>query len=177
MDKLRDRVAIVTGGARGIGGAIASAFATEGADVVIADRLGEQVAAPVLSAIEAAGRRGLFVSTDVSGIRRLATRVLDDPAITPLPGTVGASAPFFSPDGEWVGFFAAGKLKKLRLAGGEPVTLCDAPAGRGSRSAAATARGASARASSSAVTTQASNWVPLWASSSARASAAAIALR
>ena len=66
MDKLRDRVAIVTGGARGIGGAIASAFATEGADVVIADRLGEQVAAPVLSAIEAAGRRGLFVSTDVS---------------------------------------------------------------------------------------------------------------
>jgi 3-oxoacyl-[acyl-carrier protein] reductase len=66
MDKLRDRVAIVTGGARGIGGAIASAFAAEGADVVIADRLGEQVAAPVLSTIEAAGRRGLFVSTDVS---------------------------------------------------------------------------------------------------------------
>jgi 3-oxoacyl-[acyl-carrier protein] reductase len=66
MDKLRDRVAIVTGGTRGIGGAIASAFAAEGADVVIADRLGEQIAVPVLSAIEAAGRRGLFVSTDVS---------------------------------------------------------------------------------------------------------------
>lgn len=66
MDKLRDRVAIVTGGARGIGGAIAVAFAAEGADVVIADRLDEDVAAPVVSQIEAAGRKALFVSTDVS---------------------------------------------------------------------------------------------------------------
>jgi 3-oxoacyl-[acyl-carrier protein] reductase len=66
MDKLRDRVAIVTGGARGIGGAIAAAFAAEGADVLIADRLGEDVAAPVVRQIEAAGRKALFVSTDVS---------------------------------------------------------------------------------------------------------------
>jgi 3-oxoacyl-[acyl-carrier protein] reductase len=66
MDKLRDRVAIVTGGARGIGGAIAAAFAAEGADVVIADRLGEDVAAPVVAQIEAAGRKALFVSTDIS---------------------------------------------------------------------------------------------------------------
>ncbi len=66
MDKLRDRIAIVTGGARGIGGAIATAFAAEGADVVIADLLDEDVAAPVLQAIEAAGQRGLLVRTDVS---------------------------------------------------------------------------------------------------------------
>jgi 3-oxoacyl-[acyl-carrier protein] reductase len=66
MNKLRDRVAIVTGGARGIGGAIATAFAAEGADVVIADVLGEDVARPVLDAISAAGRRGLLVATDVS---------------------------------------------------------------------------------------------------------------
>jgi 3-oxoacyl-[acyl-carrier protein] reductase len=66
MEKLLDRVAIVTGGARGIGGAIAAAFAAEGADVVIADRLGEDVAKPVLDAIERAGRRALFVGTDIA---------------------------------------------------------------------------------------------------------------
>ena len=51
--------------------------------------------------------------------------------IAPIPGTEGAEAPFFSPDGEWVGFFAAGKLKKVSLAAGNVVTICDAPAGRG----------------------------------------------
>jgi 3-oxoacyl-[acyl-carrier protein] reductase len=66
MNKLRDKVAIVTGGARGIGGAIAAAFAAEGADVVIADRLGEDVAAPVIHEIESAGRKALFVPTDIS---------------------------------------------------------------------------------------------------------------
>jgi serine/threonine-protein kinase len=36
---------------------------------------------------------------------------------------------FFSPDGEFIGFFAEGKLKKTSLAGGSPITLCDAPPG------------------------------------------------
>src|SRR5262249_54450557 len=48
-----------------------------------------------------------------------------------LPGTESAYLPFFSPDGQWVGFFAEGKLKKTRLDGGEPIALCDAPNGRG----------------------------------------------
>jgi Tol biopolymer transport system component len=34
---------------------------------------------------------------------------------------------FFSPDGESLGFFQDGKLKRISLAGGSPITLCDAP--------------------------------------------------
>jgi 3-oxoacyl-[acyl-carrier protein] reductase len=74
-------VAIVTGGARGIGGAIAAAFADEGADVVIADVRAEDVAAPVLEAIAAAGRRSLFVHADVSDeqqVRAMVDRAYDE---------------------------------------------------------------------------------------------------
>ncbi len=46
---------------------------------------------------------------------------------TPLPGTEDGTGPFFSPDGQWIGFFAGGKLKKVSVNGGQPVTLCEAP--------------------------------------------------
>jgi Tol biopolymer transport system component len=48
-----------------------------------------------------------------------------------LPSTEGANFPFWSPDGQSLGFFADGKLKKLDVAGGRVQTLCDAPSGRG----------------------------------------------
>jgi 3-oxoacyl-[acyl-carrier protein] reductase len=64
--KLEGKIAVVTGGARGIGGEIAMAFAVEGADVVIADLLEEEAADAVTKAIAATGRRSLFVRTDVS---------------------------------------------------------------------------------------------------------------
>jgi serine/threonine-protein kinase len=48
-----------------------------------------------------------------------------------LDGTEGARAPFFSPDGEWVGFFARGSLQKLRLRDGRTVVLAAAPTGAG----------------------------------------------
>jgi len=48
-----------------------------------------------------------------------------------LPATSGAQDPFFSPDGRWLGFFADGKLKKISLAGGAPVTLGDVSEPRG----------------------------------------------
>src|SRR5262249_30214090 len=76
-------------------------------------------------------KRIVFVSLGSDGIHRLFTRRLDQPTATGLSGSEGASAPFFSPDGQWVGFFAQGRLKKTRIDGGEPVTLCDAPQGRG----------------------------------------------
>jgi hypothetical protein len=48
-----------------------------------------------------------------------------------LPGTENAAAPFFSPEGQWIGFFADGKMKKISVQGGAAVTLCDAPVARG----------------------------------------------
>ena len=62
---------------------------------------------------------------------RLAVRRVDQAQIRPLPDTEGASSPFFSPSGQWVGFFANRKLWKIALDGGAPVELCDAPVGRG----------------------------------------------
>jgi WD40-like Beta Propeller Repeat len=47
---------------------------------------------------------------------------------TRLAGTEGAVLPFFSPKGQWVAFFAARKLQKIAVEGGDPITLCDAPA-------------------------------------------------
>jgi Serine/threonine protein kinase len=77
------------------------------------------------------GTRLVFISQAPDGTRRLFTRRLDQPKAALVSGTEGAYAPFFSPDGQWVGFFALGKLKKTRLDGGEPVSLCDAPSARG----------------------------------------------
>jgi serine/threonine protein kinase/Tol biopolymer transport system component len=48
-----------------------------------------------------------------------------------LEGTQGATFPFWSPDGKFIGFFADGKLKKVDVSGGRIQMLCDAPNGRG----------------------------------------------
>lgn len=57
---------------------------------------------------------------------RLYVRGLDELDGRVVPGTEDAGAPFFSPDGRWIGFFAAGKLRKVALAGGAPIALTDA---------------------------------------------------
>src|SRR5438045_8325517 len=77
------------------------------------------------------GTRLVFISQSQDGSGRLFTRRFDQGKATPLSKTEGAYAPFFSPDGQWVGFFARGKLMKIRLDGGEPIPLCDAPTARG----------------------------------------------
>src|SRR5262245_15276471 len=48
-----------------------------------------------------------------------------------LPGTQGAAAPFWSPDGRFIGFFADAKLKKIEVTGASVETLCDATIPRG----------------------------------------------
>jgi DNA-binding winged helix-turn-helix (wHTH) protein len=61
-----------------------------------------------------------------SGSCRLYVRALDRLEPSPLPGVEGR-APFFSPDGRWLGYFADGRLMKIALAGGAPTTIADAP--------------------------------------------------
>jgi serine/threonine-protein kinase len=67
------------------------------------------------------GTRLVYVSQG-----KLFTRKMDQPKAVELAGTEGAFAPFFSPDGQWVAFFATGKLKKISVEGGSAVALCDA---------------------------------------------------
>jgi len=72
------------------------------------------------------GTRLVYVSQT-----KLFARKLDQPKAVELAGTEGAYAPFFSPDSQWVAFFAIGKLRKISVEGGSPIILCDAPVGRG----------------------------------------------
>ena len=82
-------------------------------------------------AISPDGRRLAYVAYS-AGRRQLFLRNLDAFEARLIAGTEGAQYPFFSPDGRAVAFFADGKLKRVSLEGGSPVTVCDAPViGRG----------------------------------------------
>ena len=69
------------------------------------------------------GKLLVFSAGDTEG-SRLYRRSLDDFDAVPIDGTEGASAPLFSPNGEWIGFWADGSLKKVPVAGGPAVTIC-----------------------------------------------------
>jgi serine/threonine protein kinase/Tol biopolymer transport system component len=85
--------------------------------------------APV--AVSPDGHRLAFVAMGAEGRYLLWIRSLDTLAGQALAGTEGASSPFWSPDSRFIGFFAGGKLKKIEVSGGPPITLCDAPNNRG----------------------------------------------
>jgi Tol biopolymer transport system component len=92
----------------------------------------EAVVGPrITAAISPDGRRLAFVARGAGGKDQLATRLLDQANSTFLAGTENPSDPFFSPDSQWIGFFADGNMKKISVAGGAAVALCDAPGGRG----------------------------------------------
>jgi serine/threonine-protein kinase len=76
------------------------------------------------------GRRLVFAGRS-KGKAQLYLRPLDRDESQPIAGTDDAVDPFFSPDGQWVGFVAQGKLKKVALDGGAPVTVADARTPRG----------------------------------------------
>src|SRR5579864_3202591 len=81
--------------------------------------------------LNALGGSDIILSPDGTRIAYLShnhlfTRKLDQPGATELPITAGATSPFFSPDGQWIGFVAGGKLRKISVEGGGEILLCDA---------------------------------------------------
>jgi Tol biopolymer transport system component len=73
----------------------------------------------------------LLAFVELNGPRRIWVRPLDSLEARPLSGTEDAQEPFWSADSRFLGFFAKGKLKKVDVAGGPPMDLCDAPEGLG----------------------------------------------
>jgi len=65
--------------------------------------------------------------SDTGRTQQLFLRPLDSLESKPITGTEGAVGPFFSPDGQWVGFFANGKLKKVSVNGGAAVAFATTP--------------------------------------------------
>jgi eukaryotic-like serine/threonine-protein kinase len=98
-------------------------------DVGISSNVGAMVPialSPDGSTLAITGGRGPGAGQGLIHVRRL-----DQDEVVPLTGTAGARSPFFSPDGQWIAFFADRKLKKISVNGGAATTLCDAPGDRG----------------------------------------------
>jgi eukaryotic-like serine/threonine-protein kinase len=89
--------------------------------------VGDNAGPPVISPN---GRLILF-SAVVDGKSQLYVRSIGELTLHPVPGTETATFPFWSPDSRSIGFFADGKLKRIDLAGGPAVIVCDAPQARG----------------------------------------------
>jgi hypothetical protein len=79
------------------------------------------------AAVSADGRSIAITASAPDQRARVWVRTIDDMAMRALAGTDGAWSPFWSPDGTWIGFFADGVMKRVRVAGGPAETVCDAP--------------------------------------------------
>jgi Tol biopolymer transport system component len=76
------------------------------------------------------GRRVAFVALRRGAAASIWVRPLADLDAHPLPGTDGASYPFWSADSRAIGFFSSGKLRTVDVDGGQLQTICDAPNGQ-----------------------------------------------
>ena len=79
-------------------------------------------------AISPDGRRVVVAGGQPDGSIALFERRIDALELEPIRGTEGGTRPFFSPDGQWVGFRTDAELKRLSLDGGIPVTVAEMPA-------------------------------------------------
>jgi serine/threonine-protein kinase len=73
------------------------------------------------------GARLAFVASDARGAMAIWVRPLDELTASRVEGTEGGAAPFWSPDGNSLGFFAGGELRVIDLRNGVRRTLCPAP--------------------------------------------------
>jgi len=89
---------------RGVSGPLLQFSADLGKDAIAGVR--------TTAVISADGTRMVFPSRGSDGQQRLSVRQLDQPKATVLQGTEDAADPFFSPDGQWIGFFANGKSER-----------------------------------------------------------------
>jgi len=65
-----------------------------------------------------------YVATQ-GGAQQIYLRAMDSLEARPIPDTEGATNPFFSPEGQWLGFFASNKLKKVPVNGGAALSIGD----------------------------------------------------
>ncbi|HMF15471.1 MAG TPA: protein kinase, partial [Gemmataceae bacterium] len=104
-----------------------SRTATRLSVVLPADSFTIGVARQPIMALSGDGSRLVYAGR-VGGGTQLYMRAIDQLEAVPIRGTEGATHPFFSPDGQWLGFSTGdGKLKKAPATGGAAITLCDAP--------------------------------------------------
>jgi serine/threonine protein kinase/Tol biopolymer transport system component len=83
---------------------------------------GTRLAPPVISPD---GTQIVFGLVDAKGVRTLVRRALDDTEVHPMLASMEGRMPFWSPDGQTLGFFADGKLRKVALSGGTAVALAE----------------------------------------------------
>ena len=97
------------------------------ADVPLALRVPNEMGyhAPLI-AVSPDGRRVAFVGAANGGSTQLLLHDLSALEVRAIADTEGARHPFFSPDGRWLGFLTADKVKKIPISGGPSVTLCRA---------------------------------------------------
>jgi hypothetical protein len=135
----RDDVAALSAAALVIAVALVAAFLWRGShvapilplsvpdDIAVVD---DDAATPAL-ALSLDERSVVFVGRDSSGLQGLWRQDLGSTAPVALKGTSGASAPFWAPQGDRIGFFANGKLETIDLRSAEVKVVADAPAPRG----------------------------------------------
>ncbi len=88
-----------------------------------------QVRSVDLPRISPDGRRLAFNARDSLGVQSIWVRRMNSLEAQRLPGTEGATRPFWSPDSRFLAFFSGGKLYKIDISGGPPLAICDAPRG------------------------------------------------